>query len=113
MKKYLLLVVFFNCASCIMNCAFSQPGQWTWMTGDSVVGSPGNYGVQGVPSPLNEPPSLYEAIEWKDQSGIFWFYGGLHNVPNECSALWKYDPSTNEWTWMNGTTGLNDPGNYG
>ncbi len=27
--------------------------------------------------------------------------------------LWKYTPSTNQWTWMGGSTSVNQLGNYG
>ncbi len=72
-------------------------------------------GTQGIPSPLNEPPHLYECCEWTDFNGNFWMYGGLDDnssveIHND---LWKYDPVANEWTWMSGTNTLNDHGNFG
>jgi len=97
MKKYFLLLVMI--AFCFES-TFSQSGMWTWISGDSTVGALGVYGTQGIPSVNNHPPALYEYAEWKDKQGNFWIYGGW--TP-PLSDLWKYNPSTNEWTWVKGT----------
>jgi hypothetical protein len=81
---------------------FAQAGQWTWLKGLNGIGSFGNYGIQGVSSPANDPPGVYEPCEWTDLNGNFWFYGGSDQGYGERSDLWKYDPLTNEWTWMSG-----------
>ena len=113
MKK-LFLFLLFNSAFCIFNFTFSQtPGEWMWLSGDTITNNPGNFGIQGVPSPSNEPPSLYEACEWTDQNGNFWLFGGLYNGA-VFSDLWKYDPSLNVWTWMKGPgIANNNLGTYG
>ncbi|MCA6364357.1 MAG: gliding motility-associated C-terminal domain-containing protein [Bacteroidetes bacterium] len=91
-----------------------QNGTWTWMKGSSVNNAAGNFGIQGVPAPTNEPPALYQAAKWTDLQGNFWIFGGLTAVTaQEASALWKFDPITNNWTWVSGTTGLQQAGNYG
>jgi len=100
------LLIFFLVLS--QNC-FSQSGIWTWMNGDSIPGDVGHYGIQGIPSSLNHPPSLYEASQWTDLQGNFWLYGGtFNNFPAVGqwieNVLWKYDPTTYEWTWVNGDT---------
>src|SRR5215216_3763752 len=105
--RILLLLVLVSLQS------ISQPGEWTWLHGSTVPGSAGNYGTQGVPSSTNEPPAVYEPMEWTDQNGNFWLYGGRSTVGDFFNALWKYDPITNEWTWVNGLSTPNDPGNYG
>ena len=83
---------------------FSQAGEWTWMHGSSTPINPGNFGVQGVSSPTNEPPGVYETCEWTDLNGNFWIFGGYGNSIRYAS-LWKYDVTTNEWTWMHGPQG--------
>lgn len=99
--------------------AFSQPpGEWTWMHGDNTPNSPGVFGVQGVPSPTNKPPHLYESCEWKDNNGNFWLFGGMAFGLGEYAALWKYDPNPssstyNQWTWMKGPYTVIQPGAYG
>jgi gliding motility-associated-like protein len=94
--------------------SFAQNGLWTWMKGSNLVNSNGNYGIQGVASPTNEPPGLYEAAEWTDANGNFWIFGGTPNVLFAvASALWKYDPNTNEWTWIKGPSTVDAYGVYG
>src|SRR6187549_1954718 len=110
MKKNFTLFIFF--ASLFSLHASAQPGEWVWMHGDSVPGGIGNFGTQGVPSPSNEPPAFYEACEWTDLSGTLWLFGGI-GAGGEYGDLWKYDPLTEEWTWMKGNGIINDPGNYG
>lgn len=101
MKKLLFTFLFLYSLH-----AQSQSGTWTWMNGDSIPGAAGHFGIQGVPSPANHPPGLYEANQWTDLQGNLWIYGGLFlngNFNNQ-SALWKYEPATNMWTWMWGDT---------
>ena len=95
-------------------------GQWIWLHGDSTNGSTGNYGTQGVSAPTNEPPALSHAGGWTDALGNFWMYGGSlggyvwdGSPSSNANDLWKYNPLTNEWTWMNGTQTPDDPGDYG
>jgi PKD repeat protein len=111
MKNKIFLLLIFSLQFLFLN-SFSQPGEWTWVHGSNFSGAGGNFGVQGIPSPFNVPPALYEAIEFKDLSGNLWIYGGVgtNGVFND---LWKYDPVANEWTWMRGTNTPNDPGVYG
>jgi len=92
----------------------AQLNEWTWVHGDNLPNQNGNYGVQGVSSPLNKPPSSYEGCEWTDRNGNFWYYGGQDLATSYYSDLWKYDPSTNEWVWVHGPGGvMNAPAVYG
>jgi len=84
-------------------------GLWTWMGGDTVVNSPGNFGIKGVPSTNNFPPSRsYEsATGWIDNSNNLWLAcGGYDDV-------WRYSIATNEWTWMAGGNVTGNPAVYG
>ncbi|TND08309.1 MAG: Kelch repeat type 2-containing protein [Bacteroidetes bacterium] len=92
--------------------AYGQFNQWTWMHGDNTPSQPGVYGTQGVAAPGNKPPGRYEAAQWKDQQGNFWMYGGGSGVLRYCD-LWKYDPLTNMWTWMHGSSLTNQAAVYG
>ena len=85
--------------------------EWTWMGGPDVGNVAGVYGTKGVPSPSNLPPPRDNAITWVDSAGNFWLFGG--DSPYNMNDLWKYDPSTREWTWMSGSTGTNGAGVYG
>jgi N-acetylneuraminic acid mutarotase len=91
-------------------------GLWTWMSGSNaptaVYGSPGSYGVRGVAAPSNVPGSRAGAVTWKDAAGNFWLFGGQgYDSANVgyLNDLWKYDPSTGEWTWVAGPDSLSPP----
>src|SRR6188768_298806 len=107
MKKILLI---FNFSFCIFHFAQAQnPGEWVWLSGDQMANSPGVFGTQGISSPLNVPPAAYCASSWTDTDGKFWLYGGIDGN-GEHGDLWRYDPLTNEWTWMKGSGITNDTG---
>src|SRR5690349_13146928 len=76
--KNQILFLFFLCSLFWTN-SNAQFGEWTWMHGDSIWGSPGNYGTLGVSSPTNEPPAVYETCEWTDLNGNLWIFGGWGN----------------------------------
>jgi len=111
MKKFLLVFLFFISVAG-MKISFGQTGIWTWINGDTIPGSLGYYGVQGVADSLNQPQGVYEGCEWNDNNGKFWLFGG-ENYYGYYNDLWKYDPSTNLWVWMKGPGVPNDLGNYG
>lgn len=79
--------------------------QWTWMSGTQTLNSAGSYGTKGIPSATNFPISRgYGANCWTDSLGFLWLYGGKTNLSpaKDYSDLWKYNTSTNEWTWVFG-----------
>src|SRR3974390_493588 len=87
-----------------------QGGTWTRISGDSTFNNTGVYGTQGVPSVNNHPPGIYEGCEWKDKQGNFWLYGGaVDSNLYDLGDLWKYNPQTNEWTWVKGDGTKNPP----
>jgi len=79
-----------------------KPGEWTWMSGVNYLDNRGIYGAKGTASTSNVPPGDYEAIEWTDKQGNFWFYGGT-TYNGYLDDLWKYDISLNLWTWVKGS----------
>ena len=86
--------------------------QWTWMKGPNTLDQPAVYGTMGVPNINNIPSARFCYNKWKDSHGNFWLFGGsgpgsAFNVLND---MWKYNPITNEWTWMSGTNVLNNTG---
>jgi len=91
--------------------------QWAYM-GFAGVDEPGNYGIQGIESPANDPGCRgYGAMTWVDTSGNLWLFGGEAfdanlNVGGK-SDLWKYNLSNGEWTWMKGPYLVSDLGFYG
>ena len=93
---------------------------WTWMSGADTVNSPGSYGILAVASASNAPPNRSESnASWVDASGNLWLFGGQTGKPPLVGAysvlndLWRYDVSSNIWTWMHGSNTQNPPGHYG
>lgn len=99
MIRYILFL-----AALVPAIYFAQtPGEWTWMNGSTTSGVP-VYGTQGVPSSANSPGNCYEGKTWVDQQGNFWLYGGLDlGSFLQTNDMWRFNPTTNQWTWMNGS----------
>jgi N-acetylneuraminic acid mutarotase len=118
---------------CLSGCLFALAGvsspawaqtntqnEWIWMGGDTTVANdgfqPGVYGTLGVPAAGNIPMGRYGAARWTDSSGHFWLFGGELSAPNGdpggyysytyLNDLWEFDPATNQWTWMGGSSTL-------
>ena len=87
--------------------------QWTWMGGSSTLPTnsivAGVYGTLGVPATGNIPGSRYLAATWTDSSGNLWLFGGQgydsKGLIGSLNDLWKFNPSTNLWAWMGGSSG--------
>lgn len=80
---------------------------WTWISGSNTRNAAGIYGIQGEGATGNEPRSRHEGVTWVDTNGAFWLFGGYSDAPGvfgTLNDLWKYDPTTNEWTWMSGSS---------
>jgi N-acetylneuraminic acid mutarotase len=101
-------------------------GDWTWMGGSSSVGSNGGgqsgvYGTLGTPAAGNIPGGRDEASSWTDHNGNFWLFGGIgigaDGNPGYLNSLWEFNPSTNQWAWMGGSSTRGSfsgqPGVYG
>lgn len=90
-------------------------GEWTWAGGSNGQRQSGIYGVQGTASASNVPGARVAAANWTDASGNFWLFDG--DSEDSVSAvgylndLWKY--SDGEWTWVDGSNLVNQPGVYG
>jgi len=89
---------------------------WTWAAGDSIRERTGVYGTQGVPTSTNQPGSRRYAGSWTDGTNLFLFGGeGYSSVAGSAGLLndvWRYDDG-GEWTWLRGSSGLNQNGVYG
>ena len=100
--------------------------QWAWMGGAGTIdciNMPGQgfcvgsdspqpvYGTLGVPDASNTPGGRTNASGWTDSHGDLWIFGGTGNIvtgplteyPAYFNDLWKFNPATNQWTWMSGT----------
>ena len=91
-------------------------GAWTLeggsLTFGSISGFAGVYGTLGQSAKTNMPGSRYGGIGWTDASGNLWLFGGdgydsaaTFQTPFQgwLNDLWKYDPSTGNWTWEGGS----------
>jgi N-acetylneuraminic acid mutarotase len=91
--------------------------QWTWVSGANAVNASGIYGTLGVGSATNSPGARYRPISWTDNSGDLWLFGGFFNDSTGAfgmfNDLWKYTPSSQQWTWVSGANTANSSGVYG
>lgn len=86
--------------------------QWMWVKGDSASQQYGAYGNKGVSNPVNNPSCREGAATWTDNEGNMWMFGGAQYDTSfngtssygsyPLNDLWKYDPGSNQWTWMGG-----------
>jgi N-acetylneuraminic acid mutarotase len=91
--------------------------EWTWVSGGNVTNQKGSYGTKGTPASTNVPGERESAISWIDSSGGLWLFGGFgadaagsHDHLND---LWKFDPTSSQWTWVSGSSAVNQAGTYG
>jgi N-acetylneuraminic acid mutarotase len=114
--------------------------EWTWWGGNLAIGAgcykldgscatgpgtPGTYGTLGTPAAGNIPGGRVLATSWTDSTGGLWLFGGegydANNNYGNLNDLWKFDPSTKQWTWVGGSNdmtnghgaGVGHPGVYG
>lgn len=90
--------------------------KWTWVNGDNAIEQPGVYGTKGVPGTSNKPGARYVSTSWTDNSGNLWLFGGFgydETLSGNLNDMWRYNPATNEWTWINGDKTINQVSVYG
>lgn len=83
--------------------------QWTWVSGEDTVDGDGTFGTQGVAAPGNLPSSRKNSMTWMDGAGTLWVFGGYHDGAGNgyLNDLWSYNPGTNQWTWVKGSSSSN------
>ncbi|MGC1462912.1 MAG: kelch repeat-containing protein [Terracidiphilus sp.] len=102
------------------NPALGTNGEWAWIGPPSNQGFP-VYGALGVAAVENFPGARYLPVSWTDSKGNLWLFGGTGTDATDevgyLNDLWQFNPSTNEWTWMGGSskvdTSEDAPGVYG
>lgn len=91
--------------------------EWTWVGGASTVNAKGVYGTQGTAATANVPGARNQAVGWADSFGNFWLFGGygldFAGTYDFLNDLWKYSPSSHEWTWVGGSNTADAGGVYG
>jgi len=97
--------------------AVPYAGQWTWVDGSNVGGQGGVYGTEDTPDANNVPGIRYGAVSWTDASGNLWLFGGEGRDINYnfsyLNDLWKFDPVSGQWTWVDGASTSDQIGTYG
>ncbi len=85
--------------------------EWTWMGGGRSIYVSGVYGILRTPAAGNFPGDRDSAAGWTDDIGNFWLFGGYgwqlygqDGYDGDLNDLWEFDPSTNEWAWMGGSS---------
>ena len=91
--------------------------QWTWTGGSKAVAALGVYGTRGTAAAANTPGARDGGIIWTDSAGNVWLFGGegYDSTGNDdfLNDLWKYNPATNQWTWVGGPSTAGGLGVYG
>jgi len=88
-------------------------GLWTWFGGYNDAPS---YGTRGVPAASNMPGRRHIVAWGQDGTSRFYVFGGEGNGATGeyvLSDLWRYEPATDLWTWLSGTTTVGDEPIYG
>jgi uncharacterized repeat protein (TIGR01451 family) len=87
-------------------------GVWRFVKGSSAVNQPGVYGIKGTPDVLNTPGARHSSAAWDGCDNNFWLFGGF-GPSGRHNDLWRFNPDTEEWTWMHGSNSVGQPGIYG
>jgi N-acetylneuraminic acid mutarotase len=86
---------------------------WTWLKGSNLVQSIGSLGVKGVEITSNNPSARLSALSWIFNEKFYLFSGESGDFGQSTDELWQYDPQTNNWTWIKGSSQLNEQPVYG
>lgn len=91
--------------------------EWTWVSGNDFQNTPGIYGEQGVEAEENSIGARRYMSPWVADDGMVYIFGGhgidSQGLTGEMNDLWRYNPTTNRWTWLNGSQNRYASGSYG
>lgn len=93
--------------------------QWTWVHGSKTELEYGVYGTEGVPSDDTVPGARSYAGVCVSGDGGSFIFGGFGRgalsagVSGYLNDLWKYNSTTNQWTYLKGTDQIDQPGVHG
>jgi hypothetical protein len=92
--------------------------EWAWVSGSSTVNATGIYGALGIAASSNVPGARMYSVGWTDSLGDIWLFSGTEcstsgNACEQFNDLWKFNPSTKEWTWSSGSSNGNASSVYG
>jgi Galactose oxidase, central domain/Kelch motif len=96
-------------------------GNWVFVSapvpGSSLINQNGVYGTKGTAAAGNTPGGRQTAATWVDAAGNLWLFGGegedatgtANGILND---LWVYNVTSNQWTFVLGSTAANQDGVY-
>jgi len=90
--------------------------EWIWISGSNTVNANGVYGTLSIAASDNVPGARFGADGWIDKDGNLWLFGGTSIVSTGAvylNDLWKFNPTSDEWAWMNGSSTTNESADYG
>jgi N-acetylneuraminic acid mutarotase len=86
----------------------SSTGHWTWVSGEKEILGQGTYGVKLSANVSYSPSARSWTTFTKDDTGKFWLIGGggvdSSGVSGLLDDVWKFNPTTTEWTWVAGSS---------
>jgi hypothetical protein len=92
------------------NAQTTTVNEWAWMGGSNTGYGTAQYGTLGTPAAVNIPGDRYYASSWTDSNGNLWLFGGqgedAEGKWGYLNDLWEFNPSTNEWAWMGGSSAV-------
>jgi N-acetylneuraminic acid mutarotase len=65
-------------------------GEWTWEGGSNAANPTPVYPSLGTTSASNIPPARQNALDWTDNEGNFWLFGGRGNFDAQ-NDLWRFN----------------------
>ena len=85
--------------------------------GSTTINAAGVYGTRGVANAANVPGAREFVTTGHDSAGHFWLFGGYGfdgvDSVGYLNDLWMYNPTTGQWTWMDGPNAVDTSGIYG
>jgi hypothetical protein len=100
-------------------------GTWTLVSGTTTADQNGAFPASvGTGGTAFTPGGRQTAVLWVDSTGKIWLFGGFGldskgtsggtgQIGSVLNDLWKFDPATNQWTWVSGSNVANQNGVYG
>lgn len=95
----------------------SSTNQWTWVNGSDERNAISNYGSTGIFGASNTPGARRYVSTANRGDSLFYLYGGFGKqattTNTDLSELWAFDPSNNQWAFLEGSTFGPNAINYG
>jgi len=91
-------------------------GVFTWLKGPSDTQPSSVFGVKNIASSENKPCARKHSNSWEVNGKLYLFGGADYSSSTSLKLLndlWEYDPATNNWKWISGSTLTDQTGVYG